>query len=72
MMLRNPTTRRSPRAPKLKESEIGEGSFPRTVRHLEYAPRAELVIKTTTKKDFFQPSDFGDTKASTGSKIALP
>jgi hypothetical protein len=62
---RNPTTRCSPRAPKLKEAETGEGSSPGTVRQLEYTPRVELVIKTSTKKAFVQPPVFGDTEAST-------
>jgi hypothetical protein len=60
---RNPTTRRSPRAPKLKEAETGEGSSPGTARQLEYTPRAEPVIKTSTKKYFVQPLVFGDTEA---------
>jgi hypothetical protein len=61
MQLGNPTTRCSPRAPKLKEAEAGEGSSPGTVRQLEYTPRSKLVIKTLTKKAFFQPLVFGDT-----------
>jgi hypothetical protein len=69
---RNPTTRCSPRAPKLKEAETGEGSSPGTVRQLEYAPRAEPVIKTSTKKSFVQPLVFGDTEENTGSKVMLP
>jgi hypothetical protein len=69
---RNPTTKRSPRAPKLKEAEIGEGSFPGTARQLEYAPRVEPVIKISTKKAFIQPPVFGDTEASIGSKVMLP
>jgi hypothetical protein len=42
------------------------------VRQLEYTPRAEPVIKIETKKDFVQPLTFGDTKAITISKVALP
>jgi hypothetical protein len=72
MSPRNPTTRRSPRAPKLKEDETGEGSSLGTTRQLEYAPRVEPVIKTSTKKYFVQPLAFGDTEASTGSKVMLP
>jgi hypothetical protein len=72
MSPRNPTTRRSPRAPKLKEAETGEGSSPGTARQLEYTPRVEPVIKTSTKKSFVQPLVFGDTEASTGSKVMLP
>jgi hypothetical protein len=50
---RNPTTIRSPRAPKMKEVEIGKGSSPGIAKQFEYAPREEPFIKTTTKKDFF-------------------
>jgi hypothetical protein len=69
---RNPTTRRSSRAPKLKEPEVGEGSSPGVAKQLEYTLRLEPVIKTSTKKVFIQPLAFGDTEASTGSKMALP
>jgi hypothetical protein len=69
---RKPMTRCSPRAPKLKEAEIGEGSSLGTTRQLEYTPREEPVIKTLTKKAFIQPMAFGDTKETTGSKIMLP
>jgi hypothetical protein len=61
MLPKNPTTRHSPRAPKLKEDETNEGSSPSTVRSLEYTPRAGSVIKTSTKKSFVQPLVFGDT-----------
>jgi hypothetical protein len=37
---------------KAERTEIGEGSSPGTARQLEYAPRVEPVIKTTTKKYF--------------------
>jgi hypothetical protein len=43
-----------------------------TARQLEYTPRVEPVIKTSTKKYFVQPPVFGDTEASTGSKVMLP
>jgi hypothetical protein len=69
---RNPTTRRSLRAPKLKEPETDEGSSPETMRQLEYIPRPEPIIKKTTKKVFIQPLAFGNTKASTRSKVTLP
>jgi hypothetical protein len=72
MPSRNPTTRCSPREPKIKEEEIGEGSSPGTARQLEYIPRTEPIIKTSTHKYFFQPPIFGDTKASTESKLMLP
>jgi hypothetical protein len=69
---RKPMTRHSPRAPKLKEAEVGEGSSPDTVRQLEFSTRVEPIIKTSTKKEFSQPPSFGDTEASTGSKTMLP
>jgi hypothetical protein len=71
MPSRKPTTRSSPRALKLKEAEIGEGSSPSTARQLEFSPRAEPVIKTSTKKAFSQPSAFGDTEETTGSNVIL-
>jgi hypothetical protein len=72
MSLRNPTTRHSSRAPKVKELEVGEGSSPGISKKLEYVPRPEPVIKTTMKKVFIQAPAFGNTEASTGSKMALP
>jgi hypothetical protein len=72
MCQRNPTTRCLPRAPKIKEAETSEGYSPDTARKLEYTPMVELVIKTSTKKAFVQPSTFYDTKASTRSKVMLP
>ena len=65
-------TKRSSRAPKLKEVDIGEGSSLDTARQLEFSPRVDPIIKTSTKKAFSQPPTFGDTEASTGSKIILP
>ena len=72
MLARNQTTRCSPRAPRLKELETGEGSSLGTTRQLEYVPRLEPVVKTTKKKVFIQYLALGDTEASTGSKVALP
>jgi hypothetical protein len=69
---RKPTTRRSPRASKLKEPEVGEGSSPVAAKQLEFSPRLEPVIRTSTKKVFTQPPAFGDTEASTGTKAVLP
>jgi hypothetical protein len=71
MLPKNPTARRLLRAPKLKELKTGEGSSPRTARRLEYAPRVELVIKTSTKKYFIQPTVFRDIEANTRSKVML-
>jgi hypothetical protein len=69
---RNPTTRCSPRTPKLKELETDEGYSLGTVRQLEYVPRPKPVVNTSTKKVFIQTPAFGDTKGSTRSKVALP
>jgi len=69
---RKPTTRRSPRAPKLKEAEVGEGSSPNVARQLEFGSTTEPVIKTSTKKAFSQPPTFGDTEETIGSKIMIP
>jgi hypothetical protein len=52
MPLKKPTTRKSPRAEKLQEPEVGEGSSPVVARQLEFSPKLVLVIKTTTKKAF--------------------
>jgi hypothetical protein len=72
MPSRKPMTRHSPISPKLKEVEIGEGYSLGTARQLEYTPRVEPVIKTSTKKSFVQPPVFDDTKENTCSKVILP
>jgi hypothetical protein len=36
---RKPTTRKYPRAPKLKEPDVGEGSSPAVARQLEFTPK---------------------------------
>jgi hypothetical protein len=72
MLPKNLTTGRFPRAPKLKEVEIGEVSSLAMARQLEYASKAVPVIKTSTKKSVSQPPAFGDTEASIGSKVMLP
>jgi hypothetical protein len=69
---RKPTTRRSLRAPKLKEADIGEGSLPDTARQIYFTTKVEPVIRTSTKKAFSQPPAFGDTEANIGSKVVLP
>jgi hypothetical protein len=69
---RKPTTRRSPRIPKRKDAEVGEGSTPGAARDLDFSSKAEPIIFTSTKKEFSQPPTFGDTKESTGSKVVLP
>jgi hypothetical protein len=69
---RKPTTRHSPRAPKLKEAEIGEGSSPGAARQIDFSTKMEPVIQTSTKKVFSQPPAFDHTKASIGSKVVLP
>jgi hypothetical protein len=72
MPLKKPSTRKSLRAPKLQESEVGEGSSPAVARQLEFTPKTVSVIKTITKEPFVQPPAFGDTKASIGAKMAFP
>jgi hypothetical protein len=56
----------------MKEPEVGEGSSPGATKQLEFSPRPEPVIKTSTKKAFIQPPAFRDTEASTGTKTTLP
>jgi hypothetical protein len=67
-----PSTRRSPRVSKLKEPKVGEGLSPVPTKQLEFSPRLEPVIITSTKNIFTQPSAFGDTEANTGGKVTLP
>jgi hypothetical protein len=69
---RNPNTRRSPRAPRLKEPEVGEGSSLAAAKQLEFSPRPEPVIRTSTKKVFTQPPAFRDMEASIGTKAVFP
>jgi hypothetical protein len=69
---KKPSTRKSPRAPKLQESEIGEGSSPAVARQLEFTPKPVSVIKAITKEPFVQPPAFGDTEASIGAKTTFP
>jgi hypothetical protein len=69
---RNPATRRSSRAPKLKEPEVSKGSSPGATKQLEYTLRLEPVIKTTMKKVFIHPAVFGDIEDTIGSRMALP
>jgi hypothetical protein len=69
---KKPSTRKSPRAPKLQEPEAGEGSSPAVVRQLEFSPKPVPIIKTSTKKAFIQPLAFGDTEANIGAKTTFP
>jgi hypothetical protein len=69
---KKPSTRQSSRAPKLKESEVREGSSPGPTKQLEFSPKPKPVINTSTKKICTQPPAFGDTKASIGTKELLP
>jgi hypothetical protein len=68
---RKPMTRFSPRMPKMKEPEVGEGSTPGAAREIDFVSRMESIICTSTKKEFSQPPEFRDTKASTGFKVLL-
>jgi hypothetical protein len=72
MPLKKPSTRKSPQAPKLQESEIGEGSSPTVARQLEFTPKPVSVIKTITKEPFFYPLVFGDTEARIRAKMTFP
>jgi hypothetical protein len=58
MPLKKPSTRKSLRAPKLQESEVGEGSSPAVARQLEFTPKTVSVIKTITKEPFVQAPSF--------------
>jgi hypothetical protein len=56
----------------MKELEIKEGSTPMTTREIYFVSKTDLVIRTSTKKQFTEPLAFGDTEASTRSKVMLP
>jgi hypothetical protein len=56
----------------MKEPEVGEGFTPGAAKQLDFVSKTELVIHTSTKNKFTQPSTFGDTEVSTGSKVMLP
>jgi hypothetical protein len=56
----------------IKEAEVDEGSSPGVARQLDFVAKVEPVIRTCTKKAFSQTPAFGDTEASTRSKIMLP
>jgi hypothetical protein len=69
---RKTMTRCSPRMPKMKEAEVGEGSTPGAGRNLDFVSKIELVIHTSTKNHFTQPLAFDDTEVSTRYKLMLP
>jgi hypothetical protein len=69
---KKPTTRKSLRAPRLKEPEVGEGSSLVIARQLEFDPMLVPIIKTTSKKAFIQPLAFGDPKVNIGTKTVFP
>ena len=52
---RKPTTRRSPRTHKMKESEVGEGSTSGFAREIDFVSKMKSVIRTSTKNEFTQP-----------------
>jgi hypothetical protein len=68
MPSKKPTTRKSPRAPKLQELEAGEGSSPTIARKLEFTSKPVPIIKTITKEAFAHPLSFGDTEVNIGTK----
>jgi hypothetical protein len=65
-------TRCSTRAPKLKEVEVGEGSLFEIYIQFDFSTKVEPFVRMNTKKEFSQPPAFGDTEASTRSKVVLP
>jgi hypothetical protein len=69
---KKPSTRKSLGAPKLQESEVGEGSSPAVARQLEFTSKPVFFINTITKDPFFQPPTFRDTEVSIGAKTAFP
>jgi hypothetical protein len=68
---RKPTTKKSPRASKLKEPEVGEVSSPMVMKQLEFSPKPVPIIKTSTKKVFIPPSAFEDMEARIETKTIL-
>jgi hypothetical protein len=58
--------------PKMKELEIDKGRHWFPQENLISFQKMESVIRTSTKKQFTQPPAFGDTEASTRSKVMLP
>jgi hypothetical protein len=71
MLLKKPTTRKSPRVPKLQESEAGEGSSPVIAIKLEFTSKLALIIEMITKEAFTQPLAFGDTKKNIRTKTTF-
>jgi hypothetical protein len=69
---KKPTTRKSPRVPKLQESEAGEGSSPVVERKMEFTSKPTPIIKTITKEAFTQPLAFGDIEENIGTKTTFP
>jgi hypothetical protein len=72
MPLKKPSTRKSPRATKLQESEVGEDFSPSVEIQLEFSPKTISIIKRITKDPFVHPPTFKDTEASIGAKMEFP
>jgi hypothetical protein len=70
--VKKPTTRKSPRSPKLQESEARDGSSPAVARKLEFTSKITPIIKEITKEAFAQPLAFGDIEANIGMKTIFP
>jgi hypothetical protein len=68
---KKPTTRKSPRVPKMQESEAREYSSPAVARKLEFTSKPAPIIKTIMKEAFTQPPAFGDTEANVGTKTTF-
>jgi hypothetical protein len=58
--------------PKGRKQRSARGLHQGAARELDFSSKEEPVIRTSTKKEFSQPPTFGDTEASTGSKVVLP
>jgi hypothetical protein len=69
---KKPSTRKSPRVPKMQELEEGQGSSLAVARQLEFTPKPVPVIKTTSKEDFIQPLAFEDIEPNIGAKTTFP
>jgi hypothetical protein len=67
-----PTTRKSPRVPKLQEPEVGEGSSLIVTRQLELFAKPVPIIKITINKSFIQPLTFGDIEVNIETKTIFP
>jgi hypothetical protein len=61
-------TRRSPRAPKLKEAEVGEGSSPGTARQLEFSTKVEPSSEHQLRRNFPSPLHLATQRRALGQR----